>query len=325
MAHETQNGMAVRINGLELGWIGGLEVRRNRAAGFRWENWGISADIGSSNSAIGFWHGGGAGVVPRSARLRRTVSDPFPTAPPEGIALFDLDGTLVAWDCQLLFRHFILRREPWRGVFLLVFLLAVPFAALLGAALMKRVYLAFLWRMPPEKLAGYCRQFACFLRPSIYPELRNRLENHRAAGHFMILSSASPECYVQEIGRELGFDLALGTVVEFGPLFPALRNHKGGAKVVRLRNLLPAAYFDGTKLRHAHGYTDSPADLPMLELCETVTLVNPPVTLGALARMAGWEILRPARPWTNRGGFAWRALALLLGLGRDPGGGNLKA
>ena len=154
MAHETQNGMAVRINGLELGWIGGLEVRRNRAAGFRWENWGISADIGSSNSAIGFWHGGGAGVVPRSARLRRTVSDPFPTAPPEGIALFDLDGTLVAWDCQLLFRHFILRREPWRGVFLLVFLLAVPFAALLGAALMKRVYLAFLWRMPPENLAG---------------------------------------------------------------------------------------------------------------------------------------------------------------------------
>ena len=43
-------------------------------------------------------------------------------ARPAGIALFDLDGTLIAWDCQLLFRHYVLRREPWRGIFLPVFL-----------------------------------------------------------------------------------------------------------------------------------------------------------------------------------------------------------
>jgi len=234
------------------------------------------------------------------------------------MALFDLDGTLLAWDCQLLFRHFILRREPWRGVFLPLFLGAAPFAGLLGAARLKRVFLSFLWRMPAAKLADYSRGFARSVGPAIYPELRDRLDRHRAAGHFLILSSASPECYVAEIGRELGFDLALGTRVETGRLFPALENHKGPAKVTRLQEVLPAAFFAHGKLRHCHGYTDSPADLPLLELCETVTLVNPPATLTALARMAGWEIVRPARPWATRAGFAARALALLLGLGRDP-------
>jgi len=248
------------------------------------------------------------------------VSAPIPSDPPAGIALFDLDGTLLAWDCQLLFRHFILRREPWRGVFLPLFLLAAPFAGLLGSARLKRVFLSFLWRMPPAKLADYSRGFAWSVVPAVYPELRERIDRHRAAGHFLILSSASPECYVTEIGRELGFDLALGTRVETGPLFPALENHKGPAKVERLREVLPAAYFDHGKLRNSHGYTDSPADLPMLELCGPVTVVNPSARFAAFARMAGWEIVRPARPWTNRADFAVRALALLLGLGRDPAG-----
>ena len=300
--------------------LGGVEVPENRPARFRAGSWKILADIGSNISAIGFSHGAGAKFMPRSARPRSTVSASIPTDPPEGIALFDLDGTLIAWDCQLLFRHFILRREPWRGIFLPLFLLATPFAGLLGSARMKRVFLGFLWRMTPAKLADYSREFARSVMPAIYPELRERLERHRAAGHFLILSSASPECYVAEIGRELGFDLALGTQLEAGTILPALENHKAAAKVKRLKELLPAAYFSDGKLRHCHGYTDSPADLPMLKLCAYVTVVNPSVAFTAFARMADWEIIRPARPWSNRVGFAVRVLALLCGLGRDPAG-----
>jgi HAD superfamily hydrolase (TIGR01490 family) len=237
--------------------------------------------------------------------------------PPAGIALFDLDGTLIAWDCQLLFRHFVVRREPWRRIFLPVFLAFLPLAGLLEAAGMKRVFLSYLWRMDRETLAGYSREFAAALMPAIYPELRGKLERHRAAGHFLILASASPEFYVAEIGRELGFDLTLGTPVELGAFFPDLENNKGAAKVERLKEILPASYFENGKLGHCHGYTDSCADLPMLALCDSVTVVNPSPRLTAIAEKSGWEIVRPERPWKCRIGFARRALALLLGLGQS--------
>ncbi len=241
---------------------------------------------------------------------------PLSDIPPPGIAWFDLDGTLIAWDCQLLFRQFVLRREPWRGLLLPVFLAFLPLAGLLGAAGMKRVFLCYLWRMDAESVAMYAREFAAAVMPAIYPELREKLEQHRRAGDFLILASASPAFYVAEIGRELGFDLTLGTPVELGRFFPDLENHKGQAKVVRLRQLLPAAYFVDGRLIRSHGYTDSRADLPMLELCTKATVVNPSPALAAMAAAAGWEIVRPARPWKSRTGFAVRALGLLLGCGK---------
>lgn len=248
------------------------------------------------------------------------MAAPLPDTPPRGIALFDLDGTLLAWDCQLLFRHFVLRREPWRGIFLPVFLLFLPLAGILGSGRMKQIFLSFLCGMSPEKLAACCRGFAASVMPAIYPEMRGELERRRADGDVLILASASPEFYVLEIGRLLGFDLTLGTVVETGGFFPRLVNHKGVAKVTRLREVLPASWFESGKLRRCHGFTDSRADLPMLELCEAATVVNPSPELAALAERRGWRIVRPWKPWRNRPDFYLRVLALLTGIGDDPGG-----
>jgi len=238
----------------------------------------------------------------------------------KGIALFDLDGTLIAWDCQLLFRHFVVRREPWRMVFLKIFLLLAPLARLLGIATMKRVFLSYLWRMDRETLQRYASEFADAVMPAIYPEVRAMLEEHRRRGDFTVLTSASPELYVKEIGARLGFDLSLGTLVEWGHLFPDLENHKGRAKVERLQSLLPPSWFDDAGSLRAHGYTDSTADLPMLGICERVTVVNPGERLTELAGRGGWQVVRPARPWKGKAGFVLRALALLVGFGRDPGG-----
>ena len=251
------------------------------------------------------------------------MNPPVPPDPPAGIALFDLDGTLLAWDTQLLFRHHVIRREPWRALLLPVFLLALPCFPLLKLDGLKRAFLSYLWRMPEATLTSHARAFAAAILPAIYPELREALENHRRQGHLLLLSSASPEFYVAEIGRALGFQLALGTTVASSsrcPLLPCLHNHKGAAKVARLRLLLPDTYFADGQLRHAHGYTDSRADLPMLALCHAATVVNPDAALTTLAHSAGWQILRPARPWRSPAEFGRRALALLTCLGADPGG-----
>jgi phosphatidylglycerophosphatase C len=244
----------------------------------------------------------------------------LPPEPPKGIALFDLDGTLIAWDCQLLFRHHVVRQEPWRRIFLPVFLGLLPFYGLLGTEGMKRVFLSYLWKMPPETLARYSKEFAASVMPAIYPELLDEIQRHRHAGHLLIMVSASPEFYVAEIGKRLGFHLVHGTVVESGPFFPDLENHKGAAKVERLYEVLPPSYFEKGMLRNCRGYTDSSADLPMLELCQSALLVNPSPALEAVGRRKDWKVVRPSRPWKSKTGFASRALRLLLGIGRDPGG-----
>lgn len=244
----------------------------------------------------------------------------LPIEPPPGIALFDLDGTLIPWDCQLLFRHHVVRQEPWRRALLPVFLGLLPFYPILKTEGMKRVFLSYLWGMPPAKVAEYARSFAASVMPAIYPELRQDIGRHREAGHLLVLTSASPEFYVSEIGRLLGFDLVYGTVVTPGELFPDLENHKGAAKVARLRESLPSWYFEGTVLRNCHGYTDSTADLPMLTLCHSATLVNPKPELLAVGEKNGWKVVRPARPWKSKMNFMLRSLKLLFGWGQDPGG-----
>lgn len=201
-----------------------------------------------------------------------------------------------------------------------MFLAFTPFAKLLGAGVMKRIFLSYLWRMSPEELVSHSRAFARELH--FYPELIAEIEHHRAKGDLLVLTSASPDFYVSEIGRRLGFDLSLGTAVEIeGPLpfFPDLENHKGMAKVERLRELMPDRFKDG-RLRNSHGYTDSTADLPLLAICKTATLVNPSEKLTAIGRKRGWNITRPQRPWTSTVDRWKRMAALITGLGKNPAG-----
>ncbi len=183
---------------------------------------------------------------------------------------------------------------------------------------MKRVFHCFLWKMPPERLKEVSREFAEKLHASIYQELKEKLAKHREAGHLTILSSASPECYAAEVGKLLGFDISLGTVLENTRLFPDLTNHKGANKVTRLNELLPSSYFNKGILINSHGYTDSTADLPMLAICERATVVNPKAKLTTLAEENNWPILRPQRPWKSSVEKMLRVLALLLALGENP-------
>lgn len=233
-----------------------------------------------------------------------------------GLALFDLDGTLIAWDTQVLLCDLVLKREGWRRAYLALFASFLPLVKVLGAEGMKRVFLSYLWRMERTELAARVDELvAAFFPARCYPELLRELQQHRDAGHLTVLASASPEFYVQAVGRALGFDLALGTPVEFGermPLFPDLRNHKGAEKVRRLSLLFGPPTEEGWP--NSHGYSDSSADLPMLSCCQRNTLVNPSTRLAAIGREKGWTIFTPAKPWRGRLGHALEVLRRITGI-----------
>lgn len=221
-----------------------------------------------------------------------------------GLALYDLDGTLIAWDTQVLLCDHVLKREGWRRAYLLFFAAFLPAARILGAEGMKRVFLSYLWGVERKQLEAWVSELVTeFFPAKCYPAMLEKLQRDRDAGRLTVLASASPEFYVKEVGRVLGFDLAFGTPVEMGasmPLLPDLVNHKGEEKVRRLSEVLgaPLAGF----WPNSHGYSDSSADLPMLACCEWNTLVNPSPALTAIGEESGWEVVRPEKPWRGKSG-----------------------
>lgn len=217
----------------------------------------------------------------------------------------------------MLFCDHVLRREGWRRAYLPFFAAFLPAARLLGDEGMKRIFLSYLWRVDRERLEHWAGEFVAEFFPSrCYGTMLERLRRHREAGHLTVLASASPEFYMKEVARVLGFDVALGTPVEFGgvmPLFPELRNHKGVEKVRRISELLGPP--PGGVWPRSHGYSDSSADLPMLECCGANTLVNPSVRLSAIGEARGWEIVRLEKPWKDKAGQAREVLRRIAGLG----------
>ncbi|MCC8020586.1 MAG: HAD-IB family phosphatase [Akkermansia sp.] len=236
------------------------------------------------------------------------------------IALFDMDGTLFPGDSQLRFAAHILSRRPWRRLYLF-FLLPFALMALLrlcSPALMKRAFLAYLWRMKRTEIEREAELFAeGGLVPVLYPETLARLKRHQERNDLCILVSASPDFYTEALGRHLGFNAAIATPFEWGermPLLPPIvppGNNKGANKALRLRasGLVPR---EGL-IPDSVGYTDSRADLPMLALCGHAVLVNPsPALEASLGTKA--EVLRPELPWKSKWGHLRFIVRCILGL-----------
>lgn len=226
--------------------------------------------------------------------------------------LFDLDQTIIPWDTQLVFRSYVLQKEPLRRLLTLVFLLFLPLNKVLGAGGMKRVFHSYLWRMSASQLEAHVTGFLSEWLPKLpYPEIIAEIEDLKNQGHSLVLSSASPELWVRGIGHALGFHHSLGTRFDWGErvaLFPDLigENHKGVEKVHRLASL-------GITTGHA-GFSDSRADLPLLALCQKNTLVHPLPGVRKIGEEKNWRILEPVRPWKDRLAFGLGCTRQLFGL-----------
>lgn len=210
-------------------------------------------------------------------------------------ALFDMDGTLFACDSQLRFARWILKRHGWRRIYLFIVLpcALLRLLHLIDTEKMKRIFLCYAWGLESSKLEEECQAFVeQEILPSIYPEVKARIQACRQAGHTTVLCSASPDWWAQLVGERLGFTHTIGTPtglqerVPFMPPIPAPGNNKGGNKLIRLA---------GLGITQADvGYTDSAADLPMLSICRHAVLVNPKASFAE--RVQGAEILTPRPP-----------------------------
>jgi HAD superfamily hydrolase (TIGR01490 family) len=129
------------------------------------------------------------------------------------------------------------------------------------------------------------------LRPLVYAEPLNLVEQHRARGERVYVVSATLQEIVQHIADDLGFDGAIGSTCEIVDgvyTGRVLRAAHGEGKAEALRAL---AADEGLDLAASTAYSDSHTDLPFLEAVGHPVAANPDRALRRAAEERDWPIL----------------------------------
>jgi len=213
---------------------------------------------------------------------------------PREVAVFDLDGTLTTRDTSLPFlraaagRWALAKGLLWAGVCAPWDLVrvrgdeALPEKSTLGdvggrweSLLHERVASRTLAGMSLPAIESAARSFADTIKRTF---LRNdalgRIEEHRRAGHHLILASASLEVYLDPLCTSLGFDQVVGTRLEIRDGVATGRFDGlpcwGMEKLRRVRVALDPARGDIL----AHVYGNSRGDHPLLQAAQRATYVE---------------------------------------------------
>ncbi len=215
------------------------------------------------------------------------------------LALFDLDHTLLSGDSDVLWCDFLLAQG----------LLDEGFRA-------RNRHMAAAYTAGSVTPADYCNFYASTLaghgenywqplrerflqeviRPRIPADARALLQQHRDAGHTLVLTTATNRVVSALTATDLGVDHYLATEVEvidglFTGRTQGVLNMRTG-KVDRLRAWLQGQGQTEAVLKQAAFYTDSINDLPLLSVVRRPVVVDPDSRLESAALRKGWKVLR---------------------------------
>jgi HAD superfamily hydrolase (TIGR01490 family) len=129
------------------------------------------------------------------------------------------------------------------------------------------------------------------LRPLVYEEPLNLVQQHRARGERVYIVSATLQEIVQHIADDLGFDGAIGSTCEIVDgvyTGRTLRAAHGVGKANALRELATA---EGLDLAESTAYSDSYSDVPFLEAVGHPIAANPDRKLRRIAVARGWPVV----------------------------------
>jgi phosphatidylglycerophosphatase C len=136
------------------------------------------------------------------------------------VAAFDFDGTLT--DAGSVFPFLVSLRGTWPVLRAVARLSpALVRAAITGGSdadhVKEKVFERLLGGMSVAEVDRLSAAFAQrHLARHLRADTRRRLEWHRRQGHYTVIVSASPECYVRPAGAELGVDGVVATRLAVG-------------------------------------------------------------------------------------------------------------
>jgi len=213
-------------------------------------------------------------------------------------ALFDFDNTLIDGDSQGLEVEYFRRHGDISFgrfahialVYLLHTLKAAPKAALVRSCIG-----AYRGRNYRELTEHGDRFFREMTSRRFFPEVVDRMRQHRERGDLVAVLSASPAHLVIPATRALGVDLVITTVIEADSGGSLTGHTRGPVNIgsVKADAALALLAEHGIDPSHAVAYSDDQADLEFLLAAGAAVAVNPTPRLARIAEKRGWEIIHP--------------------------------
>ena len=217
------------------------------------------------------------------------------------LALFDLDGTLIAGDSDHAFGEFMVT-QGWAEGELHRRRNDEFYRQYLAGCLDIDEYINFstrAWRERglDEQLAVSARFMAEVMAPQLLPAARALLDLHRAAGDLVAIVTATNEFITRPIADALGVEHLLAVELERGVDGMATGRIRGvpsfrEGKIERVHDWLAGLGQRLSDVEHSVFYSDSTNDLPLLEIVSEPVAPNPSPALEAIALQRGWRILR---------------------------------
>jgi HAD superfamily hydrolase (TIGR01490 family) len=244
---------------------------------------------------------------PRSIRPAAPAATPPHHSDRPAAAFFDLDKTVIARSSTLAFgRPFyqgglINRRAMLRSAY-------AQFVYLLGGV--DAAQIARMRDYTQRLVAGWdaaqvhdivAEALHELITPLVYVEATELIQDHKDAGHEVVIVSTSGAEVVGPIGELLGADHVIATelVIRDGRYTGEMGRYAfGPAKAEAVHEYATAK---GYRLADCYAYSDSATDEPMLRTVGHPTAVNPDRELRRVAQREGWPILEFAQPAPLRG------------------------
>jgi HAD superfamily hydrolase (TIGR01490 family) len=218
-------------------------------------------------------------------------------------AFFDLDGTVLEGNVLRASLYFARRAAGLGGRvgWLSHFAATLPLVAWAEASgrrgLLNEIHFDGFRGASEDRLRVLARSlFDEVLRPRIFPEIRQLVAEHKAAGVRTVLVTGALDFVTAPVARHLGVDdwAANRLVFERGVATGRLRRPvlAGTAKAAWVRRF---AEREGVELERSFAYADDVADLPLLSVVGHPAAVNPTRGLARVAHENHWPVLRLLR------------------------------
>ena len=217
------------------------------------------------------------------------------------VALFDLDGTLIAGDSDHAFGEFMIslgwvdaaQHRQRNDAF---------YKQYQAGTLDIDEYIEFTtspWRQRSlaEQTMASQRFMAEVMQPQITPQARALVRQHQDAGHLVAIVTATNEFITRPIADAFGVPDLMAVQLESDAAGRTTGRVRGvpsfrEGKIDRVDDWLALRGLRWADVAHSVFYSDSTNDLPLLDRASEPVATNPSPALDAIARERGWRILR---------------------------------